>query len=280
VTRGVAVALALLSCGPRPLVVERPYELIRPEKLDPFKPAPLVVLLHGYMDSGDGINRYFMLDDLVDGRGFLYTHPDGTTDSVGKKFWNATDACCNYQGSKVDDVAYLTAVLDDIVARNNVDPKRIYLVGHSNGGFMVNRLGCELSPRIAAVVSLAGANWFDPSKCKAASPVNVLQIHGDADDNVFIDGGTRLGIPYPSAQKTVRDWGTRNGCTGTLALAGKRLDADNELPGEETYVAAVGGCPDGGAAELWTVEGGAHKPDFPDSFPIALYQWLEDHPKP
>lgn len=278
--RTFAAALALMCCGPNTLVGQRPYELIKPKSYDGTKPAPLVLMLHGYMDSGDGINRYFALDDLVDARGFLFTHPDGTTDSVGKKFWNANDACCNYQGSKVDDVAYLTAVLDDIVGRNNVDPKRVYLVGHSNGGFMAHRLGCELSPRIAAVVSLAGANWFDAAKCQTTSPVNVLQIHGDADDNVFIDGGMRLGVPYPSAQKTVADWGARNGCTGTLALAGRRLDADTELAGEETYVAAVGGCPDGGAAELWTVEGGGHKPDFPEPLPGVLYNWLNDHPKP
>ena len=278
--RRLLAVLLLASCSqPSSLVLQRPYELIKPVGYDGTRPAPLVLLLHGYMDSGDGINGYFKLDDLVDARGFLFAHPDGTVDAVGKKFWNATDACCNYQHSTVDDVAYLTAVLDDVVAHHNVDKKRVFLVGHSNGAFMALRLGCELSPRIAAIVSLAGAGWENPTRCMTTSPVSVLQIHGDADDNVFYDGGTRLGVPYPSAPQTIAGWAKRNGCAGPIAATGARLDVDVDLPGNEAVVSAYSGCPDGGAAELWTVEGGGHKPDLPASFPVDVYQWLAAHPK-
>ena len=277
-----ALVLALLSCQPNSsnLVTARPFTLVTPDGYQPNRPAPLLILVHGYQDNGAMISDYFGLEPIAKQRGFLYAHPDGTFDSVSNQFWNATDACCNYEGSKVDDVAYLTAVINDISARHNVDASRIFLVGHSNGGFMVNRLACELSPRIAAIISLAGANWFDPIRCKTTAPVSMLQIHGTADDNVFYDGGLRHNIPYPSATATVSGWAARNGCSGALAPSGVRIDVDQGLPGNETVVSAFGGCPDGGAAELWTIEGGTHRPDFTADWPNQLSDWLTAHPKP
>ena len=93
--------------------------------------------------------------------GFLYAFPDGTRDRLGNRFWNASDACCDLFQSGVDDVAYLTAVIDDMSARFHVDAKRIHLVGHSNGGFMSHRYACDRAERVAAFVSLAGDNYKD-----------------------------------------------------------------------------------------------------------------------
>jgi pimeloyl-ACP methyl ester carboxylesterase len=81
----------------------------------------------------------------------------GQQDRRGHRFWSATDACCNLDGLAVDDVAYLRAVIRDVSARHAVDPRRVFIVGHSNGGFMAHRMACEASDLVAAVVSLAGA---------------------------------------------------------------------------------------------------------------------------
>src|SRR6185503_1724477 len=130
----------------------------------------------------------------------LYVTPEGKKDLIGQ-YWNATDACCDYS-QKTDDVAYLTALLDDVAARYNVDPKRVYLTGHSNGAFMSHRLACELGPRIAAIVAFSGDNWKDESKCRPADPVAVLQIHGTKDSVIKYGGGTQLPPlgSYPPAQ--------------------------------------------------------------------------------
>jgi polyhydroxybutyrate depolymerase len=285
-TRWALLAAGLLgvgSCTPsssNPLVAGRPYSVMTPKGYDPTKPAPVVVALHGYMDTSTDINDYLQLGPLSDVRGFIYATPEGTRDSVGNQFWNATDACCNYEGSTVDDVAYLTAVLDDLETKYAVDRSREYFVGHSNGGFMVNRMACDRSSRVAAIISLAGANWFDMTRCRATEPVSVLQIHGDADDNVLYDGGTRHDIPYPSAVETVQGWAQRNGCTGPLQDTGQRLDLDTTLAGDETRISAASGCPDAGAAELWTVEGGSHVLFLGTSAPDLLWSWLAAHPKP
>ncbi len=99
--------------------------------------------------------------------GFVYATPDGTIDGDGNRFWNATDACCNFDRRTVDDVAYLSSVIADIQGQLAIDPKRIAVVGHSNGGFMSYRMACERSDLVGAVVSLAGATFADSSRLQA-----------------------------------------------------------------------------------------------------------------
>jgi len=71
----------------------------------------------------------------------------------------------------------------DVTARYNVDPKRIYLVGHFERRVHVASFRVRDGSRVAAIVTLAGMQWNDPAKCPGGSPVSVLHVHGDADDN-------------------------------------------------------------------------------------------------
>jgi len=89
--------------------------------------------------------------------GFLYVFPDGTEDSDGILFWNATDAGYDFFGSGVDDPGYLRALIEEIIVQLNVDSDRIYAIGHSNGGSMVFRMACDHAELIAGIASLAGA---------------------------------------------------------------------------------------------------------------------------
>ncbi len=149
---------------------------------------PLVVLLHGLGSSGATMEEYFQLQPLAESKGFLLALPDGTKHADGARFWNATDACCGF-GSTVDDVAYLGSVIDEVEGARNVDRSRVYVMGHSNGGFMSYRMACDVADRVAAIASVAGATWADPSKCTPSEPVSVLQVHGTADEGIRYDGG-------------------------------------------------------------------------------------------
>ena len=102
----------------------------------PTSPAPLVIVLHGYGSSGQDHDAYFHLGSAAAQRGFLYAYPDGTFDSGGNRFWNATDACCDFDRTGVADVAYLTDVITEIRAHSRSIRNASYLLGHSNGGFM------------------------------------------------------------------------------------------------------------------------------------------------
>ncbi len=263
-----------------PLIAARPFRVRAPGGHTTLGPLPLVVLLHGYGANGVGQEAYFGLGPLVGSRRFILATPDGLIDGAAKRFWNATDACCNFYNNPVDDVAYLRAVIADVKGRYNVDADRVYVIGHSNGGFMALRMACELSGEIAAVMSLAGAGFAEATRCSPTQPVHVLQVHGDADAVIRYAGGTALSPVsggYPGAERTVSDWATRNGCGMARSSAGADLDLDTAVPGIETTREAHTGCRAGGSAELWRIRAGSHVPSFTDAWGTSLIDWLYAH---
>lgn len=275
------LVLAACSAGykPSPLIVARPYDSNIPPSYH-GDATPLVVLLHGYGATPFLEDSYFGMTDYSNAAGFLLAEPSGLHDHTGAPFWNATDACCDLDGTGVDDVAYLTAVIDDMRARYHVDDARIFFVGHSNGGFMSHRMACDRADRIAAIVSLAGAQWEDLSHCKPTEAVPVLEVHGTSDDEVPYDGAPDV----PSATQTVLDWSQLDGCDGNLAEYGA-IDLVDTLTGPngepaETAQAKVSCANPRAAAELWTINKGTHVPPFrlPD-WPKAVFDWLSAHPR-
>lgn len=253
----------------------RPFEIRVPAGYRPDRPAPLLLLLHGYTADGASQEVYFQAGALAAQHGFLYVAPDGRKNRAGERFWSATDACCDLDHAGGDDVAYLRSVLREARARYSVDPERVFVLGHSNGGFMAYRLACEAAGEVSAVVSLAGAMWQDASRCRPAAPVAVLQIHGDEDDVIRYEGGRfRPGLaPYPSASGTVAWWARHNRCQGQLAVAGDGLDLEPGLPGAETLVARYGGCK--ARVELWTIRGGGHVPREGARIGAQVYEFLK-----
>src|SRR5262245_649845 len=79
-----------------------------PNGYSPGTPVPLLLLLHGYSSSGPAVESYIGYLSLVDARGFAYAFPSGRVDSLGQRFWTATDACCNLfnLGGPNDDSNY------------------------------------------------------------------------------------------------------------------------------------------------------------------------------
>ena len=225
-----------------------------------------MILLHGYTGSGQGQDDYFQLAPAADARGYVYVYPDGTIDSNGDRFWNATDACCDFDKSGVDDVAYLTGVIGEIQAKLAIDPKRIALVGHSNGGFMSYRIACDQAGLVAAIVSLAGATFADPTDCAPSEPVAVAQIHGTADDVIRYEGGGSSPTDGPTlAQRRRPRPGQRyDGCGEVPSPLTTKVDVDATLSDgsdpAETSVAEWSGCESGAAVQLWTIPKGGHVP--------------------
>jgi polyhydroxybutyrate depolymerase len=259
---------------------DRPVVLRVPKSYAPDKKWPLVLLLHGY--GANGILQEALLGyrRLVEEQGILLVAPDGTPDATKKQFWNATDACCDFYGSGVDDVAYLTKLIDDISAAYAVDSKRVYLIGHSNGGYMSYRMACDRADRVAAIVSLAGSTFADANACKPSEPVSVLQVHGDKDLTVRYGGFVGAGRRYPGAVTTVEYWAGYNGCQKTRTTLPERLDLDNLIDGDDTRQERLDGCPAGVGVELWTIEGGSHLPSPTKAFADRTWAFFAAHPKP
>ena len=253
-----------------------------PASYDPETPTPLVILLHGFTSTGAQVESWMQFATLVDEYGFLYLYPTGTTDVIGNPFWNATDACCDFFGSGVDDSGYLREVIQQMQSNYNVDPRRVHFVGHSNGGFMSYRMACDHADLVAAIASLAGATYLDPADCTPVAPVHTLQIHGTVDTVIPYNGGcVPFGGCHPGAVQTTETWAAYDGC----ALVGEPqpdpLDLDAIMPGDETQVIRYAdGCAPGGSAELWTINGGAHSPNLSADFNNLVIEFLLAHPKP
>ena len=267
------------ACSETTFGDDRPVDLHVPQSYSCDTAAPLVIMLHGYTASGALEELYLNITAESNKRGFLYAHPDGTKSAAGEQFWNATDACCNFEGSKIDDSAYISKLIKDVQAAYNVDEKRIYLIGHSNGGFMSYRMACEHGDQIAAVASLAGAMFTDVKKCAAATPVSLLEIHGTADGTINYNGGVIGAASYPSAETSVGDWVTFNKCGATADTSAAPLDLVTNLPGSETHITSYTGCQASTGVALWTIEGGSHIPDFSASFIPKVMDFLYAHPK-
>lgn len=234
---------------------------------------PLIVLLHGFSATGGMQDLYLGLSARSTSHGFVAVVPEGTKDKVGQQFWNATAACCNFANIQVDDVAYITSLIDEAIAKLRVDPERVYLVGHSNGAFMALRMACERADRITAVASLAGAMNIDPSKCQPSRPVSVLHIHGTLDNVILFAGGALFGNDYPGAETTVADWVKLDQCPPAPAKQ-SAASFEDLLLGEETDQTLWQPCGQGTQVEFWKINGALHVPVFNAKFKDELVSQL------
>ncbi len=208
----------------------------------------------------------------------LYVSPEGTGDSQNNQFWDGTDACCNFGATPIDDSQYLRGVIEEVKDDYAVDPSRIYVIGHSNGGFMAHRMACDNADTIAAVVSFAGATFADQTSCQPSDPVSVLQVHGDADPVISYIGGSFPGV-YPGAVDTVAAWAEQNTCAAASPVQTGVLDLDAAVAGPESNVLAYSGCASDVAVELWTIPGGVHVPQLSPTFTGSLVDFLLAHPR-
>lgn len=260
---------------------DRPVELQVPDDLADGETYPLIVLLHGHGINGLVQQAFLKITDLVDRRGVFLIAPDGTTSGVdGHSYWNAESGCCNHGDHSVDDVAYLSGLIEDISAAWPIDPARVFVWGHSNGGFMAYRMACDRADLVAGIAPLAGAatSLGGVDDCAPSQPVNVLHIHGTADPTIPYPGGNIGEGAFPGAVASVDEWQAHDGCDATRT-AGDAFDLERDLDGSETTVADADGCPSGGAVSLWTIEGGTHTPDVVPEYGDLVLDWMLAHPR-
>jgi polyhydroxybutyrate depolymerase len=283
----LAAALALTAASFSPATAQTidagrgAVPLTVPAGYDAAVPTPLIVSLHGYSGNGAGHDRAWRISELADKYRYLAISPDGEHEQggSGNRFWNASEACCNFYGSENDDSGYLLRIIEQIQSKYNVDPARIYVIGHSNGGFMAYRMAYDHSDVIAAIVSLAGETHME-NRDPPPFPVHVLEIHGTDDGTIVYTGGEIQGNRYPSAMASVTRWARYDGCDMTRSEREMR-DLDASLPGYESGVLKMNtGCKDGGSAELWTIADGGHVPVYSSTWGEQVVEWLLAHPKP
>ena len=220
----------------------RSYTIYAPSKRS--KPA-LVVVLHGWKGNSVGMerrtNRTF--DSLADRDGFVVVYPD----ALGGQ-WNAGHP---WEADDKDDVGFLSALIAMLATEFDVDPKRVYATGLSNGASMAFRLACERPNTIAALAPVAGGlalgrmqNCADTSR----RPIPLITMHGTADPiSPFDDGELEGNLAY---------WVRRNVCTLTPTVT--RVPDADPSDGTRTRVETYGGCKDGADVVLYAIEGCGH----------------------
>ncbi len=246
---------------------DRPAPVLLPDGDGPW---PLVLLLGGYDYFSADLDDWIGVSQRVD-QGFALVMPDGTVDAWGSPFWNATDTCCDYGETGIDDAGYLASLIAEAEATLPIDPDRTIVVGHSNGAFMGFGLACLPDGPIEALVSLAGSSFLDASLCEATRPISILQVHGDLDDVMPIGGDDEA----PGARTVLDRWATRADCdVDAWGTDGDALDLLDDQAGADTSVSTyAGGCASGDDLRLWTLHGADHYPALSAEFTDRALRW-------
>jgi polyhydroxybutyrate depolymerase len=236
--------------------LERHYAVHAPPNYDPMRPIAVILNFHGGGGNSKTQRTISQMDQSSDRYGFIVVYPEGT----GAKLrlinpegytWNA-GACCGWaMENRVDDVGFVNAMLDDLEKYYNIDKKRVYATGISNGAMLCYRLACELSHRIAAIAPVAGT--MGVSYCRSTRPVSVMHFHGTADQFVpFAGGAGSRSLPgqyFESVETTIAFWVKQDGISGGPARTVKSGQATGYYYGPGAAGAEV---------VLWVIEGGGH----------------------
>jgi polyhydroxybutyrate depolymerase len=159
---------------------------------DGRKAVPLVLALHGRMGNGEGQARLSRLDSVSDAHGFLVVYPDGLDRS-----WADGRGATPSDKNNVNDVKFLSRLIDKLSGQYRIDATRVYATGMSNGGFMTGKLACDLSNKIAAVAIVAASRSdILASSCDPAKPVSVMLMQGRKDPLVPFAGGPLARISH------------------------------------------------------------------------------------
>jgi polyhydroxybutyrate depolymerase len=198
----------------------RTYYVHIPADLDLAKPAPLLFVLHGYRGTATGMRKSTGFNDLADRKGFVVVYLQGAKNADGDTAWNTGIA--PHIDSKADDVKFVRKVAAEVQSKANINAKRIYATGLSNGGAMTHLLAAKAPDLFAAVGVVAGAignyhdgAWDDIPTPKG--PVAIAILHGKSDDNVLYNGGpgaTPPGLEVRSVSDAIKLWTDANGCFG------------------------------------------------------------------
>jgi len=178
--------------------------------------------------------------------------------------WDGSDACCNPElGGNGDDVAYILRVLKAVKAKFNVDENKVYVFGIATGGFMANRLACEVPEIFKGIASFAGGSFKDRERCKPRRATSVLEIHGSGDLTVPLSGGVNArGVAFPSAEETFDIISGAMKCSNSVDESTSTLPADGGqtpmIPSVKVRESKRKSCADGVHVEQWILDGVEH----------------------
>jgi polyhydroxybutyrate depolymerase len=174
----------------------------------------LVIAMHGGGGSASQFETTSKLTAKANASGFIVVYPEGTGII---NTWNAGTCCGSGVTNNINDVKFISQLIDKLIARYKINPKKIYATGHSNGGMMSYRLACELPTKIAAIAP-NGSTMVVTQACNPSRAVPVLHMHSKLDQHVLYTGGYGNGVSgvyCPPLDSVLNVWSLKNNCTTT-----------------------------------------------------------------
>jgi len=274
----------------------RSYLIHIPVNYDQNKPTPLIVALHGAFDTAKKMERQTELSELADRENFIVIYPNGMTLFGLLQHWNARYCCGKAMKDGIDDLGFVTGLIEQAQAHLNVDPKRIYMVGYSNGGMLAYLFASE-KPKILAAVAIVssaiGSKSSEPEiqMLEPKVPVPIIVFHGREDEAIPYEGGQQNGKNgakghyYMPVIESAMFWAKNNGCTEPVK--------EDHLLENRVLKQTWSGCEDGSEIILFTIEGWNHDPPtrpFTDKLPLSnpikgfhateiIWEFFMRHPK-
>jgi polyhydroxybutyrate depolymerase len=236
--------------------VTREFLLYVPRTYQAAKPAPLVISFHGAGGWPAQQMETSGWNELADREGFIVVYPAGL-ENVGPRIWHVD------RGEQLTrDVRFVSDLIEHLASSYNIDRRRIYANGLSNGGGMSFALSCMLAGRIAAVGLVAAAQTLPASWCTEPRPVPMIAFHGTADPIVPFNGGVSpvSPRPFPNVPIFVSRWARRNGCTPEPVPSQLRGGIDRS-----EYV----GCTGEASVVVYSIRGGGHS--WPGGKPLPVW---------
>jgi polyhydroxybutyrate depolymerase len=234
---------------------KRLYRVHVPASYAPDKPVGLVFALHGGGGNMDlqANDAYYGQVAQAEKDGYVVVFPNGFSRLPGGKLatWNAGNCCGAARDKGSDDVGFVREIVRRLKTTLNVDSKRIYANGMSNGAMMAYRLACEAGDVFAAIAAVAGTD--NTATCAPPGAVSVLHIHARDDDMVLFNGGAgrdRAAVTsFVAVPDSVAKWVRMNVCSVTP----KRV-----LEVNGAYCDSYSPCKDGAEVKLCVTETGGH----------------------
>jgi polyhydroxybutyrate depolymerase len=215
---------------------DRSFRVYRPANLPTS--APLVVALHGWGFTAEQIEGEYGWNELAEKHRFVVVYPEG----VGLS-WNAAGDCCGPAAdADVDDLAFITALVERLKDALPIDDRLVYAAGFSNGGILAYELACRTS-LFAAIGVVAGTQV---GGCATPRPTPVIHVHGLADSIVRFDGGPAVVPGAQPVREVMARWRRINQCEKPT-----RSRADSVV----TFKAV---CADDREVTLVTIDGEGH----------------------
>jgi len=236
---------------------------------------PVVFSLHGL---GDNMNNFCQIGfhQLADTAKFIVITPEALLDNfLGGNAWNCGASMMGISANpSVDDIGFIGAILDQLIIDYNIDETRVYCCGFSLGGFMTNKIACELNDRFTAIASVAGTIGTGLN-CTPGKAVPVCHFHGTNDATIGYTGNA-YGM---DAEDLVDFWVSNNSCnSGSDSTQLPDLATDGYSVTHYEYSS----CDNNKGIEFFKVIGATHewlwRPSNDISYTEEIWKFFLKHP--